>query len=123
MPHLGPIKRKDLIYYLKLLDFEGPYPGGNHQYVVKVKENIILRLPNPHRGDIRRGFAEKTIETGENRQSHLGKAVGSHYEIVFAMVSASRSRDGTPTVWDPCGTLSGGQVCPRSSSLNSLTIS
>ena len=57
MPHLGPIKRKDLIYYLKLLDFEGPYPGGNHQYV------------------------------------------------------------------GPCGTLSGGQVCPRSSSLNSLTIS
>jgi len=31
MPHLGPIKRKDLIYYLRQLGFEGPYPGGNHQ--------------------------------------------------------------------------------------------
>lgn len=27
MPHLGPIKRKDLIFYLKRLGFEGPYPG------------------------------------------------------------------------------------------------
>ncbi len=42
MPHLGPIKRRDLIYYLRQLGFEGPYPGGNHQYMVKRKENIIL---------------------------------------------------------------------------------
>ncbi len=35
MPHLGPIKRKDLIYYLRQLGFEGPYPGGNHQYMVR----------------------------------------------------------------------------------------
>jgi hypothetical protein len=34
MPHVGPIKRKDLIYYLRQLGFEGPYPGGNHQYYV-----------------------------------------------------------------------------------------
>jgi predicted RNA binding protein YcfA (HicA-like mRNA interferase family) len=52
MPHLGSIKRKDLIYYLRRLDFEGPYPGGNHQYMVKVKENITLAIPNPHRSDI-----------------------------------------------------------------------
>lgn len=25
MPHIGPIKRKDLIYYLSQLGFEGPY--------------------------------------------------------------------------------------------------
>jgi len=42
MPHLGPIKRKDLIYYLRRLGFEGPYPGGNHQYMVRVKEKITL---------------------------------------------------------------------------------
>jgi hypothetical protein len=28
MPHFGPIKRKDLIYYLKRLGFEGPYAAG-----------------------------------------------------------------------------------------------
>ncbi len=62
MPHLGPIKRKELIYYLKLLGFEGPYPGGNHQYVVKVKENIILRLPNPHRGDIGEALLSRLLK-------------------------------------------------------------
>ena len=52
MPHVGPIKRKDLIYYLRQLGFEGPYSGGNHQYMLKRKENITLVIPNPHRGDI-----------------------------------------------------------------------
>jgi hypothetical protein len=32
MPRIGPIKRKDLIYYFRRLDFDGPYSGGNHQY-------------------------------------------------------------------------------------------
>lgn len=54
MPHLGPIKRKDLIYYLRQLGFEGPYPGGNHQYMVKIKEKITLTIPNPHHSDWRR---------------------------------------------------------------------
>lgn len=52
MPHPGPIKRKDLIYYLRQLGFEGPYSGGNHQYLVKIKENITVFIPNPHQGDI-----------------------------------------------------------------------
>ncbi len=50
MPRFGPIKRKDLIYYLKQLSFEGPYSGGKHQFMVK--GDITLRLPNPHQGDI-----------------------------------------------------------------------
>ncbi|TMD57468.1 MAG: type II toxin-antitoxin system HicA family toxin [Chloroflexi bacterium] len=52
MPHVGPIKRKDLIYYMRRLGFEGPYSGGNHQYMVKIKENITVFVPNPHQGDI-----------------------------------------------------------------------
>ena len=50
MPRPGPIKRKDLIRYLRQLDFEGPFSGGKHQFMVK--ENITLRIPNPHQGDI-----------------------------------------------------------------------
>jgi predicted RNA binding protein YcfA (HicA-like mRNA interferase family) len=50
MPRFGPIKRKDLIRYLKQLNFEGPYSGGKHQFMVK--GNITLRLPNPHQSDI-----------------------------------------------------------------------
>jgi hypothetical protein len=35
MPPLGPIKRKVLIYYLQRLDFQGPFSGGNHQFMIK----------------------------------------------------------------------------------------
>ncbi|MBC8263763.1 MAG: type II toxin-antitoxin system HicA family toxin [Anaerolineales bacterium] len=50
MPRFGPIKRRDLIRYLRQLGFEGPYSGGKHQFMIK--GDITLRLPNPHRGDI-----------------------------------------------------------------------
>ena len=35
MPPIGPIKRTDLIRYLRMLGFEGPYAGGKHQYMIK----------------------------------------------------------------------------------------
>ena len=35
MPPLGPVKRKDLIWHLGQLGFEGPYSGGKHQFMVK----------------------------------------------------------------------------------------
>lgn len=50
MPRLGPIKRRDLITYLRELDFEGPYSGGKHQFMIR--DDITLRLPNPHQSDI-----------------------------------------------------------------------
>jgi predicted RNA binding protein YcfA (HicA-like mRNA interferase family) len=49
MPPFGPIKRKDLIRHLKQLGFEGPYSGGNHQFMVR--DNITIRVPNPHQAD------------------------------------------------------------------------
>ena len=62
MPHVGPIKRKDLIYYLNQLGFEGPYSGGNHQFMIKVDEKIRLTLPNPHRGDIGEALLVKILK-------------------------------------------------------------
>ncbi len=50
MLHLGPIKRIELIRYLRRLGFEGPYAGGKHQFMIKGE--ITLRLPNPHHSDI-----------------------------------------------------------------------
>jgi predicted RNA binding protein YcfA (HicA-like mRNA interferase family) len=50
MPPFGPINRKDLVHYLRVLGFEGPHSGGQHQYMVKGM--IKLRIPNPHEGDI-----------------------------------------------------------------------
>jgi len=63
MPHLGPIKRKDFIYYLRQLGFEGPFPGGNHQYMVKrAKERITVSIPNPHQGDIGEGLLRRLLK-------------------------------------------------------------
>lgn len=50
MPPFGPIKRKNLLRYLRQVGFTGPYSGGKHQFVVK--NNITIRIPNPHQGDI-----------------------------------------------------------------------
>lgn len=50
MPRIGPIKRRDLVYYLRQLGFDGPYSGGKHQ--IMVRGDMTLRLPNPHRSDI-----------------------------------------------------------------------
>jgi len=50
VPRPGPIKRVELIRYLQILGFEGPYSGGKHQFMLKGV--IRLRLPNPHRRDV-----------------------------------------------------------------------
>lgn len=50
MPKLAPIKRKDLIYYLRQLGFDGPDSGGNHQFMQKGA--LKVRIPNPHKSDI-----------------------------------------------------------------------
>lgn len=48
MPKLGPVKRRDLIYYLRQLGFSGPYAGGNHEFMKR--QSLKLPIPNPHQG-------------------------------------------------------------------------
>lgn len=50
MPRCGPIKRNDLVRFLKQLGFQDPYSGGKHHFMVK--GDLTLRIPNPHKGDI-----------------------------------------------------------------------
>lgn len=50
MPIVGPIKRNDLIRYLKELGFSNPELGGKHQYMIRDAKRLII--PNPHKGDI-----------------------------------------------------------------------
>jgi predicted RNA binding protein YcfA (HicA-like mRNA interferase family) len=67
MPPFGPIKRRDLISALKQFDFEGPFPGGNHQYMSKGQ--LKVHIPNPHRGDISKGLlAQILTEAGISRE-------------------------------------------------------
>jgi hypothetical protein len=67
MPRIGPIKRKDLIYYFRRLDFDGPYSGGNHQYMMR--GNVTVRIPNPHQGDIGESLLLRIL-----KQAHISKA-------------------------------------------------
>jgi predicted RNA binding protein YcfA (HicA-like mRNA interferase family) len=50
MPQFGPIKRQKLIQNLRMLGFDGPYSGGNHQFMINGQ--LKLFIPNPHQHDI-----------------------------------------------------------------------
>ena len=60
MPALRPIKRNDLINYLKQLGFSGPYSGGKHQFMIK--SQLRLTLPNPHQSDIGINLLSKILK-------------------------------------------------------------
>lgn len=59
MPRFGPIRRLDLIRYLRQLGFEGPRSGTNHEVMVRDGQRVVL--PNPHRGDISRDFLARIL--------------------------------------------------------------
>lgn len=58
MPAIKPIRQKELIHFLRKLDFMGPYSGGKHQFMIK--GNLRLRIPNPHKKEIGKNIL-KTI--------------------------------------------------------------
>jgi predicted RNA binding protein YcfA (HicA-like mRNA interferase family) len=50
MPTLDPVSRRELVRKLKRLGFEGPFPGGKHQWMRR--GGLRLTIPNPHGGAI-----------------------------------------------------------------------
>ena len=66
MPRFGPIKRGDLIRWLRQVGFEGPYSGGKHQFMVR--GDITIWIPNPHQGDIGRELLARIL-----RQAHINR--------------------------------------------------
>jgi predicted RNA binding protein YcfA (HicA-like mRNA interferase family) len=59
---LKPISRRELIRRLIKLGFRGPYPGGNHSYMIH--ETKRLQIPNPHRGDISVSLLKEILRQG-----------------------------------------------------------
>ncbi len=59
MPRLGPVRRDELIKYLRALGFEGPYSGRRHQFMIKGE--VRLRIPNPHQRDIGKELLSRII--------------------------------------------------------------
>ncbi len=60
MPKLAPIKRKDLIFYLRQLGFDGLLSGGNHQYMKK--DSLKVRIPNPHQSEISKNLLIRILK-------------------------------------------------------------
>ncbi len=59
-PRFGPVKRRDLIGYLKRVGFSGPFSGGRHQFMTK--DDLVLHIPNPHEGDIGRELLSRILK-------------------------------------------------------------
>jgi predicted RNA binding protein YcfA (HicA-like mRNA interferase family) len=66
MPPFGPIKRSDLVKYLRKWGFDGPYSGGKYPFMVK--GDLTLTIPNPHQKDIGREFLIRIL-----RQAGISK--------------------------------------------------
>lgn len=68
-------KRSALIRRLRALGFDGPHSGGKGDHpVYMVKDDRVVKLPNPHRGDIGEGLLKKIIaEAGLTVKKWLGE--------------------------------------------------
>ena len=63
MPAIKPIKQKELIRFLRKLDFIGPYSGGKHQFMVK--GDLRIRIPNPHKKGIGKNLLKLILKEAE----------------------------------------------------------
>ena len=59
MPALDPVSRRELVRKLKALGFEGPFPGGKHQWMRR--GGLRLTIPNPHGGAIDPGLIRRIL--------------------------------------------------------------
>ena len=59
MPSLSPVSRRELVRKLKNLGFEGPFPGGKHQWMRR--GGLRLTIPNPHSGAIDPGLIRRIL--------------------------------------------------------------
>ena len=59
MARLNPVSRRELVRKLKGLGFEGPFPGGKHQWMRR--GGLRLTIPNPHHGDIDWSLTKRII--------------------------------------------------------------
>ncbi|HEX8521784.1 MAG TPA: type II toxin-antitoxin system HicA family toxin [Tepidisphaeraceae bacterium] len=63
MPPFGPIKRRDLIHFLRKCDFAGPVSGGRHEAMRR--GSLTVPIPNPHRGDISRKLLAEILRQAQ----------------------------------------------------------
>jgi len=70
MPRLTPVSWNELVRRLHYFDYEGPYRGGKHPYMIK--GNMVLTIPNPHRREISVDLLSRILrQAGISRQQWL----------------------------------------------------
>jgi predicted RNA binding protein YcfA (HicA-like mRNA interferase family) len=68
---LKNISLRELVARLKLFGFSGPYSGGRHLFMLK--DNLKLRIPNPHREDISKYLLAEILRQAEISISEWNK--------------------------------------------------
>ena len=63
MSKLVPVSRAKLIRRLKNIGFEGPFPGSDHDFMVR-GDNFV-RIPNSHRREIGANLISEILREGE----------------------------------------------------------
>ena len=59
MPTVSPVSRRELVRKLKALGFDGPFPGGKHEWMRRGR--FRLTIPNPHAGVIDPGLIRRIL--------------------------------------------------------------
>jgi hypothetical protein len=72
MPKFGPVKRKDLIRYMRISGFDGLFSGAKYQFMIK--GDMTVWIPNPHEGDIGRELLIRIL-----KQAHITKNEWENY--------------------------------------------
>ena len=71
MPPWGPISRRKLVRALRECGYNGPFSGSRHQFMVR--GDLVLTIPNPHRGDIGVGLLGKILaQAGISKEEWQG---------------------------------------------------
>ncbi len=58
-----PVSRAKLIRRLRKIGFEGPFPGSDHDFMVR-GDNFV-RIPNSHRREIGTNLISEILREGE----------------------------------------------------------
>ena len=72
MSRLSPVSFSELLRKLKSLDFEGPFSGGKHLFMIK--GDLRLTIPNPHRQDIGVDLLKRILRQGEIQRDEWNQA-------------------------------------------------
>jgi predicted RNA binding protein YcfA (HicA-like mRNA interferase family) len=66
MPKIPPCTRLEFVRKLRKLGFDGPFPGGKHDYMKR--ENFRLIIPNPHGKEIDSVLVKEILKQGNISQ-------------------------------------------------------